>query len=168
MFIGDQSLCQNLGVLTLHVLPQLQSSLLYSEDRPCSRGRDMECRSGSLGPTPWAPGGEPRGLKSQLSARIGDSHSLTCALVCLLSWSLPLVLCYAHPSPGPCFHLTSPGSLTLTPAYGPVWSCRCPTHSWAILPMPSPPPPYLSLSSSLPLAVPDNIWDPLQKGFQPL
>ena len=97
------------GPCPLHLSPQLHSSLSNSEDRPCSRGRDMECRSGSPGPPPWAPGGGLRGLKSQFSARVGDSHSLTRALVILPPWSLPLVFCAVPtPSPGPCFQLTLP------------------------------------------------------------
>lgn len=110
LFIGDQyPYARSWGLCPLHLLPPLQSSLSNSEDRPCSRGRDMECRSGSPGPPPWAPGGGPRGLKSQFSARVGDSHSLTHALVFLPPWSLPLVFCAVPtPSPRSCFHLTLP------------------------------------------------------------
>lgn len=99
MFIGGQyPYARSWGPYPLHLLPQLQSSLSNSEDRPCSRGRDMECRSGSPGPPPWAPGGGLRGLKSQFSARVGDSHSLTRALVFQPPWFLPLVL-YPVPTP---------------------------------------------------------------------
>lgn len=115
MFIGDQyPYARSWGPRPLHLSPQLHSSLSNSEDRPCSRGRDMECRSGSPGPPPWTPGGGLRGLKSQFSARVGDSHSLTHALVFLPPWSLPGPLCCAHPltrtrlpphcPPAPSFH----------------------------------------------------------------
>ena len=98
MFIGDQyPYAGSWGPCPLNLSPQLHSSLSNSEDRPCSRGRDMECRSGSPGPPPWTPGAGLRGLKSQFSARVGDSHSLTHALVFLPSWSLPLAFCCAHP-----------------------------------------------------------------------
>lgn len=98
MFIGDQCpYARSWGSCPLHLLLQLHSSLSNSEDRPCSRGRDMECRSGSPGPPPWTPGGGLRGLKSQFSARVGDSHNLTHALVFLPPWSLPGPLCCAHP-----------------------------------------------------------------------
>lgn len=119
MFIGDQyPYARSWGPRPLHFSLQLHASLSNSEDRPCSRGRDMECRSGSPGPPPWTPGGGLRGLKSQFSARVGDSHSLTHALVfCLPGPSLAL---YAvpTPSPGPCFHLIAPGSLTPSPVTG--------------------------------------------------
>ena len=112
MFIlyGDQCpYVRSWGPGPLHLSPQLYSSLSNSEDRPCSRGRDMECRSGSPGPPPWAPGAGLRGLKSQFSARVGDSHSLTHALVFLPPWSLPPVFCAVPtPSPGPRFHLALP------------------------------------------------------------
>lgn len=98
MFIGDQyPYARSWGPCPLCFSLQLHSSLSNSEDRPCSRGRDMECRSGSPGPPPWTPGGGLRGLKSQFSARVGDSHSLTHALVFLPPWSLPGPLCCAHP-----------------------------------------------------------------------
>lgn len=165
MFIGDQyPYARTWGLCPLHLLHPLQSSLSNSEDRPCSRGRDMECRSGSPGPPPWAPGGGLRGLKSQFSARVGDSHSLTHALVFLPPWSLPQVFCAVPtPSPRPCFH-HPPLSPSLHPSHQ---GYGYPIHSWAIL--------FLSSPSTLfhpsihfPHIVPDNIWGPLRKGFLPL
>ena len=110
MFIRDQyPYARSWGLCPRNLLLQLQLSLSNSEDRPCSRGRDMECPSGSLGPPPWAPGGGLRGLKSQFSARVGDSHSLT------HGWSFsPLAfpsgpLCHPNPFPrASSFHLTLP------------------------------------------------------------
>lgn len=153
MFIGNQyPYVRSWGLCPLHLSPQLQSSLSNSEDRPCSRGRDMECRSGSPGPPPWAPGGGLRGLKSQFSARVGDSHNLTHALVFLPPYSLPLVLC-AVPTPSiraTFFHFTLP-CLPYSTLTRVLWSSGCPTVSRAVLPMPSLSPRHIHFVPSIPL-----------------
>lgn len=110
MFIGDQY--PYVWGPCPYFSPPLHSSLSNSEDRPCSRGRDMECRSGSPGPPPWAPGAGLRGLKSQFSARVGDSHSFTHTLVFVPPWSLPLILSVVpNAYPGPCFIPNPPAFL---------------------------------------------------------
>lgn len=173
MFIGDHyPYVRSWGPCPLHLLLQLHSSLSNSEDRPCSRGRDMECRSGSPGSPPWAPGGGLRGLKSQFSARVGDSHSLTHALVFLPPSSLPLVLCsIPTPSPGPLHSISpSPGSLIPSPlleSYAESWIPHTllgyNPHALSLLHF-VPPIPFIFIFP----AVPDSIWGPLRKGFRPL
>lgn len=159
MFIGNQyPYARSWGPCPLDLLPQFHSSLSNSEDKPCSRGRDMECRSGSPGPPPWAPGGGLRGLKSQVSARVGDSHSLIHALLFLPPWSPTLV----PPHQDHASISTSPGSLTPGPLPELLIShpfLGCTLHNFSLYRA-------LSLSYSCPSIVPDSIWGPLRKGFR--
>ena len=109
MFIGDQYPMSDLGGLApcIFRLSFIRRCRTPRID-PAAGAGTWSAGRGPRGP-PWAPGGGLRGLKSQFSARVGDSHSLTRALVILPPWSLPLVFCAVPtPSPGPCFQLTLP------------------------------------------------------------